>query len=333
MTLTGEEGKVVIRASQRGNDQFNAASIVDRRFEVIAPPTIPSILINRPANGTSFIENTIDIEYTLFGDLQFHEANHLLISVNNQTAIDVHTLNGTYALNNLSEGAYAVKLQLADNNHLPFSNPEATAIINFSIIPSEKEQTIAFSSIPNKLTTDSPFQISASASSSLPVNFEIQSGPATINGNTITLSGMSGDVTVKASQNGNEAYKSANEIFQSFSVTEPTTVEQLSQSITFPAIPNKYTNDEPFEVEVSASSGLPVSLSIESGPASVTGKIVRLNGTAGTVIIRARQAGNEQYKRAISFGRSFTVTEKIRQNQSINFPVVPNNQPMQNLLR
>jgi len=323
ITLTGQTGTVTVRASQVGDEQFNAANQVERRFEVVEPPTVPSIVINSPTNGSNFTENTLDIRYTLSGNLQFHNANHLLLTLDNQTVIDVHTLNGLYTLNNLSEGFHTVKMQLADGNHRPFANPEATAVISFTIAPTEREQSIDFPAIANKLTTDEPFSINATTTSNLPVTFSIESGPASINGQRITLNGTPGTVTVQAYQNGNEEYKAAANKRQSFTITEPL-VEQLDQSITFPAIPNKNTTDGPFEVEAIASSNLPVTLSIESGPASVEGKMLSLNGTPGTVVIRASQAGNEEYKRAISFGRSFRVIEKVLQAQSINFSVIPN---------
>ncbi len=323
VTLTGQTGVVTIRASQAGNDQFNTARSVDRRFEVIEPPTAPRIVINSPTNGSSFTENNLDIKYTLSGNLQFHNANHLLLTLDNQAAIDIHTLNGVYALNNLSEGLHTVKIQLADGNHLPFANPEATDIISFTIVATEKEQSINFSPIANKLTTDLPFVINATASSNLPVTLSIESGPAAINGNTITLAGVPGIVIVKASQNGNEEYNAALNTKQAFIVTEPI-IEKQNQSITFPIIPNKNTTDPPFEVEAMASSNLPVTFSIESGPASIEGKMVTLDGASGIVIIRASQAGNNEYNRAISFGRSFNVIEKVRQTQNINFLVIPN---------
>ena len=323
VTLTGQTGTVTVRSSQAGNGQFNAASSVDRKFEVIEPPTVPGITINSPTNGSSFTNNKIDIKYTLSGNLQFHNANHLLLTLDNQTPIDVHTLNGVYPLTNLSEGFHTVKIQLADGNHHAFTNAEATAVTSFTIVPTEKEQSINFSPIANKLTTDLPFIINASATSNLPVTLSIESGPASISSNIITLDGTSGTVVVKASQNGNEEYKAAPNTRRSFYVAEPL-IEKQNQSITFPPIPNKNTTDEPFEVEAMASSNLPVTLSIESGPASVNGKKVTLDGQPGTVIIRASQAGNHEYKRAISFGRSFKVTEKIRQAQSINFSVIPN---------
>lgn len=91
---------------------------------------------------------------------------------------------------------------------------------NFAPIGNPSPQTINFANISDKLTTDAPFQISASASSGLPVSFSI-SGVATINNNTITLNGSAGSVTVTASQNGNATYQPATNITRTFNVTTP----------------------------------------------------------------------------------------------------------------
>lgn len=82
-------------------------------------------------------------------------------------------------------------------------------------------QAITFPQIDNHLTIDDPFSISAEASSGLEVSYEITQGPATISGNIITLTGDEGQVTVKASQAGNEIYDPADDVFQSFDVMDP----------------------------------------------------------------------------------------------------------------
>ena len=56
-------------------------------------------------------------------------------------------------------------------------------------------QTITFASIPNKIYGTAPFSISPSASSGLPVTVSVTSGPATISGNTVTITGI-GSVTL-----------------------------------------------------------------------------------------------------------------------------------------
>jgi len=83
------------------------------------------------------------------------------------------------------------------------------------------KQTINFPTISKKLLTDAPFTISATATSGLPVLLSIVSGPATLVGDVVTLSGELGVVTLKASQYGNELYYPANDVITGFYVTDP----------------------------------------------------------------------------------------------------------------
>jgi hypothetical protein len=84
-------------------------------------------------------------------------------------------------------------------------------------------QAITFPQIPNKLTTDAPFDLGGSASSGLPVTYEVVSGPASVSGNTVTLDGIAGEVTIKASQPGDDDYDPADDLFNTFQVIDPET--------------------------------------------------------------------------------------------------------------
>lgn len=84
-------------------------------------------------------------------------------------------------------------------------------------------QAISFDAIPNKLISDPAFTAHATATSGLPVQFEIVSGPATIVDSTITLSGQAGQVIVKASQPGDVVYQAAIDVLNSFMVLDPAT--------------------------------------------------------------------------------------------------------------
>ncbi|GAB4410481.1 MAG: hypothetical protein OHK0039_14920 [Bacteroidia bacterium] len=83
-------------------------------------------------------------------------------------------------------------------------------------------QVIDFDPLPNRTTTDAPFALQATASSGLPVAFSVTSGPATVTGTTLTLTGQSGWVTVRATQPGNgTAYGEAVEVERRFFVAPP----------------------------------------------------------------------------------------------------------------
>ncbi|MEM1119498.1 MAG: GEVED domain-containing protein, partial [Bacteroidota bacterium] len=83
--------------------------------------------------------------------------------------------------------------------------------------------------------------------------------------------------------------------------------EPLNQVINFLEIGDKTVEDTPFDLEVSASSGLPVDVVIISGPATLDGQTVTLSGEEGTVFIQASQAGNEFYNAATTVSRFFEV--------------------------
>ena len=80
----------------------------------------------------------------------------------------------------------------------------------------------------------------------------------------------------------------------------------LAQTISFPTIPTQAYGVAPFALSATASSGLPVSYAVSSGPASVSGNILTITG-AGSVTVLASQPGNAQYASATSVPQTFTV--------------------------
>nr|WP_293834844.1 M4 family metallopeptidase [uncultured Arsenicibacter sp.] len=81
---------------------------------------------------------------------------------------------------------------------------------------------------------------------------------------------------------------------------------RTNQSITFNTLSNRYASDPAFTLAATASSGLPVSFAIVSGPAEITGNKVSVTGP-GTVTVRAYQEGNGEFYAATPVERSFTV--------------------------
>ncbi len=85
-------------------------------------------------------------------------------------------------------------------------------------------QKITFAPILYKRLNDAPFPLLATSISGLPVTFSAVSGPATINGSILSLTGT-GAVTVKASVAGNATYLPA-EATQSFLVKAASVVKK-----------------------------------------------------------------------------------------------------------
>lgn len=81
---------------------------------------------------------------------------------------------------------------------------------------------------------------------------------------------------------------------------------KTNQTINFGVLTNKTLGEPAFAVSATASSGLLVSFSILSGPATIAGSTVTITGT-GTIIVRATQAGDANYNAAPNVDQSFTV--------------------------
>jgi len=88
-------------------------------------------------------------------------------------------------------------------------------------------QTITFGALAGRTYGDAPFTVGASASSALPVSFSIVSGPATISGNSITITGA-GTVTVRAAQSGDANWNAATSVDQSFTVAKLTVTGNIT---------------------------------------------------------------------------------------------------------
>lgn len=87
--------------------------------------------------------------------------------------------------------------------------------------PDGNAQLIEMADIPNQLVFNDPITLNATASSGLPVSFEMVEGPATINGNILTLTGEEGLVRFKASQAGNATWLPAPDVVKTFEVVDP----------------------------------------------------------------------------------------------------------------
>lgn len=82
-------------------------------------------------------------------------------------------------------------------------------------LPQEIEEV----NIGVKLPAEAPFALPATTSAGLTIHWQALAGPATVNGNTVTLSGGTGAVTLKATQAGDASYDPAPDRFVTFPVS------------------------------------------------------------------------------------------------------------------
>lgn len=85
------------------------------------------------------------------------------------------------------------------------------------------------------------------------------------------------------------------------------TVLKASQNISFGTIPPQTVNAPPIMLSAAASSGLPVTFSLVSGPALLAGNLLSVGSSPGLVTVRASQSGNVNYNAAPDVDQSFLV--------------------------
>ena len=117
-------------------------------------------------------------------------------------------------------GGLTGTVTLTDN---PLNVSGTTQMVQLSGTASQVAQTITFPTIPAQTYGGGPVTLNASDSSGLPVSYKVTSGPATVSGNVLTITGA-GSVTVQACQTGNTEYAPAAPVQQTFTVNQAPTV-------------------------------------------------------------------------------------------------------------
>jgi len=166
---------------------------------------------------------------------------------------------------------------------------DAVAVLN-QIEPSGIAQAIDFPELGNRRLTDGAVHLSATATSALPLTYVVMEGPATVSGTTLSLTGL-GQVIVQATQVGDAIYAPAVPATLSFFVAD-----ELQHIFILPAA-NQTLDASNVFVDTVSSSGLPVSLFIDSGPQNaVVTELTHLfssGSVEGSVTLRASQTGGE----------------------------------------
>lgn len=287
VTVTGA-GTVVVRASQAGGSGWNPAPNVDNSF-VVAKAEQAIVF-------SAFPDKTYG--YSPFEISGFAYATSGLL-VTFSVASGPGTLLGTM-LTITGAGSIVVSANQAGNdNYNAAPQQQQTCAV------AKADQTIIFGAPDNHIYGDAPFDISgyASASSGLPVSFAWMSGPGSVLGSIVTITGA-GIIVVRATQGGNANYNAAT--YQDANCL----VNKADQTITFGALSDKTFGDPPFNPAASSSSGLTVSFSIYSGPATCDGTTVTLTGV-GYVIVRADQIGDDNYNAAPYVDQGFNVASGV----------------------
>jgi len=200
LTITGV-GAVTVTANQAGNGSFAAASPVAQSF------TVSKVMLMVIANNVTIAygQSIPSLGYTLTGFVNSDTIAVVAGPVTEATAATSTSPAGTYPISFATQGLTAT------NYTFNYVGGTLTVVGGAA-------QTISFGALPNVTYGVSSLTLSATASSGLPVSYAV-SGPATMSGNALTITGA-GAVTVTANQAGNANYAAAAPVSQSFTVNK-----------------------------------------------------------------------------------------------------------------
>ncbi|MEM7296842.1 MAG: fibronectin type III domain-containing protein [Bacteroidota bacterium] len=198
-------GTTNITAIQEGNDNYNAAVSVVR-----------TLTVNKAAQEITFSPESIE-------DL-FVDAEDFSIAVSNSSGLDLDfESSDNIAITAGTDNNYLVEVLAAGDATITASSQgnsnyeEASKSVSFKVL--KYDQTIDFTSLPEKTFGDDSFQLTATASSNLSVSYSSSDETvATISGEIVTIIGA-GEATITASQGGNDEFSAATEVNQTESST------------------------------------------------------------------------------------------------------------------
>ncbi|HXN36118.1 MAG TPA: immunoglobulin domain-containing protein [Opitutaceae bacterium] len=197
--LTGEPGLVIVRASQPGNAAFQPARDAERAFTVRPRPSAPAFT-SQPAAADATVGGPILMSVEVSGEpapsLQWRKDGSPIDGATGR-ALEIAQAAASDA------GSYDVTA----------SNPSGTAASQrVTVMVGRRSQFVSFQAPGGPLVAGQPVTLSASASSGLPVRFEVSSGPGFLTGATLTA--QAGAVVVRAVQPGDSGYDAASPVTQ-----------------------------------------------------------------------------------------------------------------------
>ncbi len=291
-----DAGEVVVEAVQPGNENYLAAAVVRRSFFVKASEKLAQSIAISPLPDTVLATESLQLDWTVSSELEAR------VELEGPALLQDRTLIFT--------GSGLVSVRLLQEGNEAYN---AAVPVVKEVFVAKAPQTISFS-LPTAIDlAEQSLQLNATSSSGLSVSFSVITGPAEISGNVLELQNA-GEVTVEASQPGDEIYAAADPVVLTFSISE--SAKEI-QTISFTDIPDLSYSPEPITLDLSTSSGLPLTI-IASGPVSLQGNSLTMMGS-GTASLQIFQRGNAEFAPSDTVNISFTIMPAA---QSITFEAV-----------
>ncbi|MBK5278448.1 MAG: T9SS type A sorting domain-containing protein [Bacteroidia bacterium] len=198
ITIVGA-GSTTITAKQAGNANFNSAT------------DVPQVLtVSKASQVIAFASLTAKT----FGDASFNlsaiASSGLTVSYASSDQ-SIATISGN-SVSIMSGGTVTITVSQAGNE-----NYNSAAVVTQLLTVNKANQTITFNSVATKIFGEGPFNLTATTSSGLGIQFSTTSDKVSLSGNQVTLV-KPGSVAIKADQTGNSNFNEALSVSQSFCI-------------------------------------------------------------------------------------------------------------------
>lgn len=259
-TATGPNGLLALADTRNGR----VRSIVSGAINTVAgisPPLTAGILLSGPTVGTFGAGN--ERLTAAFSSLVSSATGSLTLNVNGQASATVPLAGNaaSFNLGGLAGGLQTLTVSFAGDTN---NAPAVSGVFLVNVASAAQSISFAAPQSPVTYMPGATVQLTASASSGLPVTYQV-TGPATVTGSTLTYTG-SGSVVVTALQAGNANYSAATAV----------------RTVAVSPSPLVASTVNPATVMLSAAT-TPVSV---SGSGFTATSVIRVGGVALTSAVR-----------------------------------------------
>jgi RHS repeat-associated protein len=301
VSFTGTEGEHKVAATYSADSVYlpSTSNVVDLT-SVNTTPTLTLVSSSNPSTYGSSVTFTATISSGPTGTLAFYDGN---------ASLDNETISGntaSYTTSTLSVGTHNITVRWNGNStYSPVYSSAVTQVVT------QGNPNLTITPIATQTFGVSPITVSATSASTGTITFGVTSGPATISGSTLTITGA-GTVVLTASQVATTDYF-ATTTSASFIVSKATPTLSLATSGT----PSTYGGSVTFTATFAGGPSGTISLNFYDGTSllgsSTTATFSTNTLTATTHAITATWAGTANYNAVTSS----PVTQVVNQANTI----------------